>query len=48
MIKCRIRVGFGAGLAGLKITGLFACTFDAANQALALYPAAQRVSVVVL
>ena len=48
MIKCRIRIGFGPGLANLKITGLFACTIDAANQALTLYPAAARVSVIVL
>lgn len=48
MIKCRIRLGFAPGIAGLKLTGLFASSCDAVSEVLELYPLAQRVSVVVL
>lgn len=48
MIKCRIRLAFGPGIASLKLTGLFATTCDAVNEALAMFPAAQRVSVIAL
>lgn len=48
MIKCRIRLGFGPGIAGVKLTGLFASTCDAVSEALELYPSACRVSVIVL
>ncbi len=48
MIKCRIRLGFAPGIAGIKLTGLFASTCDAVTEALAMYPLAQRISVIVL
>ncbi len=46
MIKCRIRLGFAPGIAGLKLTGLFASTCDAVTEALDLYPDARRISVI--
>lgn len=48
MIRCRIRLGFGPGIPGLKLTGLFATTCDAVNEALAMFPGAQRISVIAL
>lgn len=40
LLKCRIRLGCGLGIAGLKLTGLFASTCDAVNEALAMFAGA--------
>lgn len=48
MIKCRIRLGFGPGIAGVKLTGLFTTTCDAVAEALAMFPDAVRVSVIAI
>lgn len=48
MIKCRIRLAFAPGIAGVKLTGLFDTTCDAVAEALAMFPTAERVSVVAL
>ena len=48
MIRCRIRLSFAPGIASLKLTGLFASTCDAVVEALTLYPAAVRVSVITM
>jgi hypothetical protein len=45
MIRCTIRIGFGPGIAGIRLTGLYAHTCDAVCEALSLYPGARRVSV---
>lgn len=48
VIRCRIRLGFSHGIVGLKLTGHFSSTCAAVNEALDMFPTAQRVSVVAL
>lgn len=44
MIRCRITVAFGPGIAGLHFDGLFKTTCDAVLEAMELHPAARRIS----
>ena len=48
MIRCRITLKFGPSCPGIKLTGLFASTCDAVVEALTVYPAAVRVSVITM
>ncbi len=44
MIRCQVRLGFGPGIAGLRIDGIFKSTCDAVMEAMELYPHARRIS----
>lgn len=45
MVRCVVSIGFGPGIAGIRLTGIYAHTCEAVCEALSLYPGAKRVSV---